>query len=107
MGIEIELHISPKNAERNSIREFGYDDSRSGPKVDERRKENLRSVYALIKTDLEEASHPAFVKDCLSGSEDYTKWAIEEDSSIMMKDKDTRTFNLLADECPMFRIFSL
>ena len=101
----MELHISPKNAALQRLTGFGYDDSRSAPKTDEQRKKILRSIYALIQSALEVALHPAIVKDGLSGNEDCTKWAIEEDRSIMTKEKDTCTFNIFADECPIFQTF--
>lgn len=43
------------------------------------------SVYKQIEADLESADCPAVVKDGPSGNGDYSKWAIEEDSSIMTK----------------------
>lgn len=94
LGIEMELHISPKNSAMKQLRNLGYDDSRSASKDDEQRKKNLRSVYALMKSVLEEVHRSAVTKNGLSGDKDYTKWAIEEDSSIMTKNKNTCKFNI-------------
>ena len=92
LGIEMELHISPKNSALRRLRERGYDDSRSTSKADEQRKKNLRSVYALIKADLEGVLHLAVTENGLSSDKGYTKWTIEEDSSIMTKNKNTCKF---------------
>lgn len=58
-----------------------------------------------MKTDLEGILLSAVTKNGLSGNKDYTKWAIEEDSSIMTKNKNTCKFNIFADGCPIFRTF--
>lgn len=68
IGIEMELHVSPKKAVLEALREFGYDNSQSAPKVDEQRKKDFRSVYAQIKADLVGVFCPAVVKDGLSGT---------------------------------------
>ena len=67
LGIKMELHISPQNSAPKRLREFGYDDSGSAPKTDEQRKKNLRSVYELMKYDLEEVPCSAFTINGLSG----------------------------------------
>lgn len=89
LRIEMEQHISHKNSALKGLREKGYDDSRSIPKVDEQRKKNLRSVHALIKVALEKVVPLAVAENGLSGGKDYTGWAVEEDSSIMTMKKDT------------------
>lgn len=92
-GIEMELHISPKIICRKSLRRKGYDDSRSAPKADKQSKDNLKCVYQFLKTEMNNFNCPAFVKDDQSGN-DYKKWAIEEDISILTEDKGTCTCNL-------------
>lgn len=73
LGIEMGLHISPKNSALKRLRELGYEGSRSAPKTDEQRKQNLRSVHALIKADLEGVLHSGVTKNGLSGDEGYTQ----------------------------------
>lgn len=104
LGIEMELHISPKNSAIKKLREGDYDDSRSTPKADEQRKKNLRSVHALIKDDLGEFVPLAATEKGLSGDKDYTGWAVEEDSSIITTKKDICNFKIFANECPIFLI---
>lgn len=81
----MELHISPKKISSKSLRRKGYDDS---PSLD-----NLKCVYQFLKTEMNNSNCPAFVKDDQSGN-DYQKWAIEEDISILTEENETCTCNL-------------
>ncbi len=49
IGIEMQLHISPKIPFIKILREIKYDDSQSASKTDKQGKENLSCVYQLIR----------------------------------------------------------